>query len=229
MKVILAALVPLLTLSLQRSAFAQGALTPPGAPAPMMKTLAQIEPRTPISSAPFTISAPGSYYLTGNLSVTGGNAISINTNNVTLDLNGFTISSTAASANGSAILINAGTNTPISNLRIFNGHISSGVTNNSGVFNGSGFGNGITSPATATLPVVNGLVRDVSVGGCLNFGINLIGYGTTIEFCTVQGAGHTGLAANNVLHSSAYFCGNYGIAASVLAEGSLGHSVVTGG
>ena len=28
--------------------FAQGSLTPPGAPAPTMKTLAQIEPRTPI-------------------------------------------------------------------------------------------------------------------------------------------------------------------------------------
>ena len=39
--------------------FAQGSLTPPGAPAPTMKTLAQIEPRMPISSAPFTISVPG--------------------------------------------------------------------------------------------------------------------------------------------------------------------------
>jgi hypothetical protein len=36
---------------------AQGSLTPPGAPAPTMKTLTQIEPRTPISSLPFTISA----------------------------------------------------------------------------------------------------------------------------------------------------------------------------
>jgi len=42
--------------------FAQGPLTPPGAPAPTMKTLAQIETRTPISSAPFTISQSGSYY-----------------------------------------------------------------------------------------------------------------------------------------------------------------------
>jgi hypothetical protein len=38
---------------------AQGSLTPPGAPAPTMKTLAQIEPRTPISSAPFTITVSG--------------------------------------------------------------------------------------------------------------------------------------------------------------------------
>jgi len=50
----------LLALSLPR-AFAQGSLTPPGAPAPTMKSLDQIEPRTPISSLPFTISSSGSY------------------------------------------------------------------------------------------------------------------------------------------------------------------------
>ncbi len=46
---------------------AQGGLTPPGAPAPTMMTLAQIEPRTPISSLPFAITNAGSYYLTTNL------------------------------------------------------------------------------------------------------------------------------------------------------------------
>ena len=46
------------------TAFPQGSLTPPGAPAPTMKSLDQIEARTPISSAPFTINASGSYYLT---------------------------------------------------------------------------------------------------------------------------------------------------------------------
>src|SRR5437667_49820 len=46
------------------TAFGQGSLTPPGPPAPSMKSLAQIEPRTPISSLPFTINAAGSYYLT---------------------------------------------------------------------------------------------------------------------------------------------------------------------
>jgi parallel beta-helix repeat protein len=74
------------------SGFSQGLLTPPGAPGPTMKTLAQIEPRTPISS-PVTITNPGSYYLTTNLTVPAfGSAITINAENVTLDLNGYTLS-----------------------------------------------------------------------------------------------------------------------------------------
>ncbi len=39
----------------------QGSLTPPGAPAPMMKTLTQVEPRTMITNAPYSLPPPGSY------------------------------------------------------------------------------------------------------------------------------------------------------------------------
>ena len=53
------------------------------------------EVRTPISSLPFTITSAGSYYLTGNLTQPllggGGGGIDINTDNVTIDLMGFTI------------------------------------------------------------------------------------------------------------------------------------------
>lgn len=83
------------------TALAQGPLTPPGAPAPTMKTLDQIEPRTPISSVPFTISAPGSYYLTGNLTITSTvNGITIAASDVHLDLNGFTIAGTTGNVSG---------------------------------------------------------------------------------------------------------------------------------
>ncbi len=77
---------------------AQGSLTPPGAPAPTMKTLTQIEPRTPVdatntpgtATVQFVINQPGSYYLTGNILVAANRTgITIQTNDVTLDLNGF--------------------------------------------------------------------------------------------------------------------------------------------
>jgi hypothetical protein len=186
--------------------FAQGSLTPPGAPAPTMKTLAQIEPRTPVSSAPFTISVPGSYYLTTNLTVSSGNAITIATSGVTLDLNGFTIASTAPSATGNGILLSGG----LRNITIQNGFIQGGVTNNSaGSYSGSGFGYGIyysgSSPG-------NILVSRVSVSGCLNYGIWLsTGDSTVVESCTVRMIGSYGIGADTIKSSSATDCGSYAL------------------
>jgi hypothetical protein len=100
--------------------FGQGSLTPPAAPAPTMKTLDQIEARTPISSLPFTINASGSYYLTASLIAppfTTG--ITINANEVTIDLNGF-----ALIGQGGAQFGNDGIYAPTTvHLRIANGTI----------------------------------------------------------------------------------------------------------
>ena len=72
----------------------QGSLTPPGAPGETMHTLEEVyertDPRTPISSLPYTISEPGSYYVTGNLSSTG-HGIVIEASGVTVDLMGFSL------------------------------------------------------------------------------------------------------------------------------------------
>ena len=82
----------------------QGSLTPPGTPAPTMKSLDQIEPRRPINSTntpgdatnQFIINQPGSYYLTGNVSVPAGkDGISVQANDVTVDLSGFSLTGTA--------------------------------------------------------------------------------------------------------------------------------------
>jgi len=79
------------------SVFAQGGLTPPGAPAPSMKTLEQVEPRIDLAtvsgdaSCEAYIYTSGSYYLSANLEVTKFWGILIDTEDVVLDLNGFKI------------------------------------------------------------------------------------------------------------------------------------------
>jgi hypothetical protein len=95
--------------------FGQGSLTPPGAPAPTMKTLAEIEPRLPISSLPFTITNSGSYYLTASLTGTlNQSGILILTNDVAVDLNGFTLLGVTTSLEGIS-LANSLTNVTICN------------------------------------------------------------------------------------------------------------------
>lgn len=72
----------------------------PGPVTATQKTLFEIEPRTPLSltntpgdaNSTFRITAPGSYYLTGSMTVPSNtNAIEVAASNVTIDLNGFSI------------------------------------------------------------------------------------------------------------------------------------------
>lgn len=97
---LLAESIAIISLLAPVGAFGQGTLAPPGAPAPTMKSLDQVEARTIVNAAntpgdassTFIISQPGSYYLTGN--ITGGagkHGISIQADDVTLDLNGFAL------------------------------------------------------------------------------------------------------------------------------------------
>lgn len=60
--------------------------------------------RSPLSTAPVTITEPGSYYLTGSVrGVASANGITILTNDVTLDLNGFALIGAAHSLHGIAV------------------------------------------------------------------------------------------------------------------------------
>jgi len=194
--------------------FAQGSLTPPGAPAPTMKTLAQIEPRTPISVAPYTISVPGSYYLTTNLTVASSTAIIIATNGVTLDLAGFTISSTDPTPTAYGILIRSG----LGNLTIVNGFIQGGVTNNAGTYEGPGFRYGLYYAYSGTTSW-NTRVAGVSVCGCQLYGIYLgRGESTVVESCTVRTVGSSGIAASTIKSSVAVDCGGTAISGDQVSD-----------
>lgn len=106
-------------LSLTPAVRAQGSLTPPGAPAETMKTLTQVEPRIPISSAPYTVSQPGSYYLTTNLTCTGHGVI-ITSSRVTLDLMGFALAGDRG-VSDYGIFLDGATNAPLSHVVVRNG------------------------------------------------------------------------------------------------------------
>lgn len=113
-----------------------GPLTPPsGTPGSTMKTLDQVEPRKPLTyeNAPgdatsfFKITAGGSYYLTGNLVVTGDiNGILINAPDVTIDLNGYTIVRGGSDASTKALIRAGGSS--FSNVTIKNGTIKNSAS-----------------------------------------------------------------------------------------------------
>lgn len=128
----------LLLLALTGTALAQGPLTPPpgadpsigpvnalngGLPQAAMKTLHQVEPRTAIAggNSSVTINQSGAYYLAGNITVASGDGIAIAASNVTLDLNGFSVSSGAAPAAGTAIVLGS-----VVNIAIRNGNVGGG-------------------------------------------------------------------------------------------------------
>ena len=99
-----------------------GPLDPGGAPG---STPAVRLPGTPISS-PTTISQPGHYYLTNDISVAGNvNAIVISASNVSLDLGGFTIDGT--DTNGSQGILITENDVTVSNGTVKDFHV--GVKN----------------------------------------------------------------------------------------------------
>ena len=152
------------TLSSQlSSALAQGSLTPPGGPAPMMKSLDQVEPRTPITSLPIVISQGGSYYLTRSFALDFAvlDAITIRADNVTVDLCGFTIQQTTNAVAVAGVRIGSTSiNTPVRNAVVRNGTIT-------------GFAAaGVTSQGGR-----NCLIENLHVTGC-NAGISFQAFGT---------------------------------------------------
>ena len=170
------------------SAFPQGTLAPPGAPAPTMKTLDQVEARTPIDAAHtpgdstnlFIISNSGSYYLTGNVTgASGKNGIVINADNVTVNLNGFTLSGGNGSLKG-VVVAGARQNITIS-TGIVSGWGGTGAdastASNSQLFGLLLSGNGGDGLVAGSASVVRNIVASNNGGS----GIHVIGANCRVE------------------------------------------------
>lgn len=163
------------------SAFSQGSLTPPpGSPAPTMKTLRQVEPRTDLQATPapagvdttnaaydFVITVPGSYYLSANLSVQKANGIKIDTVGVTLDLNGFIIARGGGAPGGNGIEIAA--------------HADGTTVRNGAI---GGFARGIETLQSAGF-ALGCLFEHLFVTNCTVVGI-AAGDGAVLESCRAQ-------------------------------------------
>lgn len=192
---------------------AQGPLPPPvGPPVASMKTLAQIEGRTPIESLPFTISTPGSYYFTKNLqfTATSGDAITITAKNVTLDLNGFTLSSSPA-VTGKAITGSADLATISIKNGIIQGNTAVTIAFSGGVtwsVTKAGFSDGIYL-TNAIFGVTGNLqVENIQVNGCRNNGILATNGHVTNSTATSNGGIGISAPSGSVTDSTAAF--NYG-------------------
>ena len=188
MKIHTALLAALFVMLHSTFVLAQGSLTPPGAPAPTMKKLDEVEARTNLQGVPapagvdttnvnyhFIINQPGSYYLSANVGITKTNGIQINAEGVTLELNGFQISRSSGSG-GNGIEIPATSHR--ANIR--NGSIK-------------GFAYGVRSLFSAPGLARGCGFRDLAVSNCTSTGI-LAGPGAILEACRVHdSSGDSGL------------------------------------
>ena len=202
------------------SVFAQGPLAPPSGPGATMKSLDQIEARTPVDAVhtpggpnnEFIITQSGSYYLTTNITgVAGKNGIGLATNHVTLDLNGFTVVGLTNSLSG--IIVNGSH----SDIAIRNGAVAdwgnNGVAALAGdrciVENvrstgnaGAGIKVGFNSRVIRCIVMFNALDGIDGTNGC------------TVSGCTVVSNFVSSINVGNgsvVEDSLAAFCGGFGI------------------
>jgi len=165
-----ASIVISISLTLLSTVYA-GSLQPPSAPAATMKTLDQVEPRIPInadstpgdSSNGYIISESGSYYLAGNLTTDDKNGIKVTADDVTIDLNGFTLK--GSDTKTGIYVYDLRKNTIIRNgiIRDFSLGISQNLTTSS-----------------------NCSVIGVTVTSNAERGINLIGASSIIKDCVIS-------------------------------------------
>jgi hypothetical protein len=147
---------------------------------------------TKITSLPYTINSPGFYYVIGNLTCASGHGITVNANDVTIDLMGFCLSGNSGSGESIAIL-----SQDHSNLEVRNGTLRGWKT--CGVLASS------VEMGSDSTKVIN--VR------CQNnnyLNISLVGANSLVRGCTIYG-GDTGIAASLVENNVVSNCSSNGI------------------
>ena len=184
-------------------AAAQGSLTPPGPPAPTMKTLQQVEPRTLISSVPYAITNSGSYYLSQNLTATPGNSgITVNANDVAIDLNGFTLDGAGTGYDG----INQGA--AYHRLTIRNGKV-----------------NGWSAKSRSGIRLLGGeaVLEDLQLSGNLT-AVSSAGY-ATLRRCEAVGNNSDGFNLNQGMVLDCRAADNFGDGIEIASNGVVRASV----
>lgn len=213
--------------------WAQGPLTPPGAPEPTMRTLLQVEPRTPITNAPYVITQPGSYYLAGNLSSTGVGIV-VQANGVTLDLMGFTLSGTVAPGSVGVLVSNT---SPVRGFALRNGFImrfEKGIAAYNAM---NGYyeklmmvSNGFAGISMVALPggkLLNNVLRDITLTESFVYGIQFVNLGgdimaNTLRDNTVYGS-DTGILFSD--NGGSFNFGNIIIGNTVIDSSDVGISI----
>jgi hypothetical protein len=190
---------------------AAASLTPPQPPALTMKPLDQVEPRIPITSLPMTIDEPGSYYLTGNLS-SPSNGISIEADDVTIDLMGFTMTGSG----GASGIQMADTVDPRNNVVVRNGSIRS-------------FNAGVYMVYAEDCRFEDLLISDsTSRGFDIRFADKRHIVGISIRDCHIIGSGQHGIFANGT-SALATFSENSIVGCVVRGNGDDGILLYTNG
>ena len=196
-------LILLLVFAAPSAVIAQGALSVAGAiestsggftfPDGSLQQTAVTTALTPIDSVPFTITEPGSYYLTRSMTIDSGNAITIDSSDVTLDLMGHTLDGLDSASFG----IQGAVSTR--NIRIQNGSLVrfagsalSSTASHLWVTNIRALDNGAAGIFVTGIPVV---VSDCEASGNGSVGIQVLGDGVVRD--TIVRGNLAGLLASD--------------------------------